>query len=331
LDSEVKGSGAGGWVPLFEVLVPLHGEHDVRLRGIAQFVIEGESIAAEYAALERHLNREAWTAFLGSAVILVTWLGYTFRRLHMANQLLRLRTESLQRANEELVLAAKTSAVGTVTSHLLHGLKNPLSGLQYFLATRGDGEEAGMAWDEAEAAMRRMQSMIQDILELLRQDQEWGPYDLSAEELVATVSARLSEPARQRGVVFEAEVSSDRKLPNRVAQLGSLILVNLVENAIEASRCGQHVRLTIRPDPTGIACEVEDEGTGIQPGVEARLFAPLQTTKPTGSGLGLALCKQIASHLGAELSLKRNGPRGCVFALRLPEEVLRSGYLAVPV
>ena len=53
----------------------------------------------------------------------------------------------------------------------------------------------------------------------------------------------------------------------------------------------------------------------------AHLFAPCKSSKEGGSGIGLAISKQLANHLGANLELKSNSPEGCVFVLRVPKNV----------
>ncbi|HYG36317.1 MAG TPA: HAMP domain-containing sensor histidine kinase [Clostridia bacterium] len=310
--------------PVLEVFVPLHPQGQSRLAGIAQFIIEGRSIAAEYAALDRHLNQQAAIAFLAGSAILAGGLAWAFGRLQKVNFLLKERTESLLQANQELVLAAKTSAVGTVTSHLLHGLKNPLAGLQDFVASRGQSPEANQAaWEQAETATRRMQTMIHDILGLLRAEQEAESCDLSLSEMSEMVVAKVQCLAREHGVPFTSQVESDRLLDSRPAQITTLVLTNLIENAIEATPVGQGVCLRVFDGPQGVFCEVQDGGPGVPAHLVPLLFVPGHTTKLHGSGLGLALCKQLAHHLEAELTLKSNGPGGCTFSLHLPEKLFR--------
>jgi C4-dicarboxylate-specific signal transduction histidine kinase len=67
---------------------------------------------------------------------------------------------------------------------------------------------------------------------------------------------------------------------------------------------------------------VADEGPGIPEELRPKLFAPCRTTKPGGSGIGLAISQQLAHHLGAELELKQTGPAGAVFTLTLPAALL---------
>ena len=308
--------------PLLEVLVPLRSAEGEDLSAIAQFIIEGNSIAQEYAMLARNLNSQAVLIFLAGGAVLIIGLGLSFHQLEKSNRLLETRTASLLKANEELALALKTSAVGSVTSHLLHCLKNPLAGLQDFVSSRGEGDNDAGQWKEAEAAAARMRKMINGILDLLREDGGFGSCDLSLREMGAAVCERIKPVAEERRVEFLMRIECEQSLPSRVAQLTSLILVNLIENGIEATPPGGVVQLSMSQSADGLSLQVQDQGGGIPRELEPRLFSPVRSTKTNGSGLGLALCSQIAKQLGAELALKQNSPTGCRFELRLPHAVL---------
>jgi signal transduction histidine kinase len=304
-------------IPLLEVIVPLHRDGG-SLEGIAQFLIEGQSIAVEYARLDRRLAVQALVAFLAGSVLLATTLIWAFRRLQRAQGMLAERTENLARANQELALAAKMSALGAVTAHLLHGLKNPLAGLQSFVVSQGamSPPEGDSAWQEAIASTRRMQTMVNQVVSVLHEDQAGAVYEVTLAELEGIVCNRVQPQAREAGVGLKVIVESEGALPNRVANLVALILINLVENAVQVTPRGKTVTLVIQRKSGRLYCEVRDEGNGFPS--DTPLFTPCRSTKEGGTGIGLALCKQLALHLGAELELAISRPSGCVFILRAP-------------
>ena len=136
-------------------------------------------------------------------------------------------------------------------------------------------------------------------------------------ELEELVRRRAQPLARERGVGFTAAVRAEGALANRVANLVALILINLCENAVQATPRGGTVTLTLGRDGCKLRCEVRDEGGGFP--ADTPLFMPCRSLKEGGTGIGLALCKQLANHLGAELELAASTAAGCLFTLKLPE------------
>lgn len=98
------------------------------------------------------------------------------------------------------------------------------------------------------------------------------------------------------------------------------LLINLIRNAVDAAtelnRSG-HVKVGWAEFPASLEVWVQDDGPGLSD--SANLFVPFFTTKPTGTGIGLALCRQIAEAHGGSLTLENRKDRpGCVARLRLP-------------
>jgi len=313
--------------PLLEVNVPLHRKEQSQLVGIAQFVIDGESIATEFLSLDRSLLIQGAAVFGIGAFIIVVILMWAFRRLQTAGQLVLERTEKLVQANEELALAARTSAVGAVTAHLIHRLSNPLSGLQEFVTRRGG--DAQIDWDDAAATAGEMQRVIADIIRLLGEEQSIDRYEIGFAELAELIGNRVEMISEKADVRFTTAVNATGMLANREASLTALILENLVRNAIEATPSGKKVCLLMRTNADTLICEVRDEGGGIPETLRGTLFTPCRSRKLGGHGIGLAICKQLANHLDASLELKTSDESGSTFALTVPtlseERLLASG------
>jgi signal transduction histidine kinase len=306
--------------PVLEVNVPLHTTAEGPLLGIAQFLIEGHSLAGEFARLDRHLVYQSVIAFLAGSGLLAVSLGWAFRRLRQANLLLAERTATLLRANQELTLAAKTSALGAVTSHLIHGLKSPLAGLRHFVtrAESGNDEEAGSDRQHAMASTQRMQALIGQIVNVLREEETGTQYELTLAELVEIVTSRVRPLAQEAGVDFRSELQAETALDNRAANLVMLILVNLIQNAVQATPAAKIVTLAVTVSGDEVIFAVRDEGCGFPEALRANPFAPHPSAKAEGSGIGLAISKQLANHLGARLELADTSLAGCVFRLAMP-------------
>ncbi len=299
--------------PILEVNVPLHKNGDVNLAAVAQFILEGTGTAREFAILERNLTLQAVVGFGVGAVIIIFGLGYAFYKLEK-------RTEDLRKANQELAMAARTSAVGAVAAHLMHGLKSPIAGLQMLAVDKVGNNNGGSSdWQHAVKSIARIKAMINEVVNLLKEEQGAAvEYEISTDELKEIISNKTIQIAKEKGVNFTIEVDQDANIPNRVANLVSLILVNLVENAIQATAQSKNVKLTISVNGNTLLCSVIDEGFGLPQAMLKNPFAPCYSSKPGGSGIGLAISKQLANHLGATLQLKYSNSNGTCFELSAP-------------
>ena len=119
---------------------------------------------------------------------------------------------------------------------------------------------------------------------------------------------------------IEVTVDIAAPLPWISADPGQLrqALYNLLRNAREAMLDGGSINVVARPDGPDLRIEVSDEGPGIPAERVERLFDPFFTTKDHGTGLGLAVTREIATAHGGRLVYEALEPRGSRFALLLP-------------
>lgn len=327
VDAESLGSLPGqrfaGTAPVLEVILPIPSINGFP-EGYARFLLDAEGLSNEYAALDDTLRKQSRLAFLLAGAAMTVALAFVFRRLSETQRHLII-------ANRELTLAAKTAAVGAVTSHLIHGLKNPLAGLHQFVSAGAvaPNQDSAAEWSEVAGATRRMQGMIEAVTGILREESGLVRYEISPRELLDQLIQRESGFAREAGVELSVSVRSDRPLMNRVANIALLILENLVRNAVQAAPAGGCVRLSADESPQAVEFRVCDNGTGIPDAVRRRIFTPVVTTKEGGTGLGLALSQQLARSLGADLELIGTGPGGTEFLLRLPKPLAGGAVPAV--
>jgi len=305
--------------PLLSVLVPLRTDDQKQLAGAVEFLIDGSKIARQYAELDRNLALRFSGAFLAGATVLALGLGWAMRRVQKANRLLAERTQNLLEANRELALSARMSAVGAVTAHLIHGLKNPLSGLASFVSSQqAGGARDDTEWQTALSTTQRMQEMINRVVRVLQEQQSGVEYEISTSELIGMLEQKARVAATNRDVRIETHNSADENLSNRQTDLILLVLENLVQNAIDATPGGKTVQLNSVSSRDGLVFEVLDQGYGMPAAMAANLFTPCTSTKKGGGGIGLAISKQLAQHLGANLELFNNSTSGCVFRFTVP-------------
>ena len=313
-------NGPTVFVPTLEITVPLHRSDSKTCVGAAQFIVEGESIAGEYARMDHRLIQFAAILFTTAGLLLVAMLWPAFRRVEKLNMDLAVRGERLQRANEELALAARVSAVGAISTHLMHGLKNPLASLSQFVS-RHDHDDIGAdqgEWQDALTASHRMQALVERTLEVLSDARGEPTYELTVKELEADVQKQVAAAAARRQVKLDTHADGNCTLSSRTTNLIGLILVNLLENAIEATPPGGTVSLSVSLEDGRLRFRVRDEGPGFPEHLRDHLFLPCKSTREGGSGIGLAISKQIADYLDAKLELAESTPQGSVWLLGLP-------------
>lgn len=224
----------------------------------------------------------------------------------------------LRAAHGELGFAARTAALGTLMAHLLHGLRNPVAGLHQVVSTRSPGLVSESDWIAAVESTRRMKSLIEEVTRILREDSDLPGYELTPPEIFDHLCRRFHRMAAEKKVRIECTTSALRSVDNHIANLVLVVLENLVVNALEASPCAGVIVLSFGEEADGLVFRVLDEGPGIPVALVPHLFQPGSTGKAGGSGLGLALSRQLARAAGAVLELESTGPGGTVFRLVLP-------------
>jgi two-component system sensor kinase FixL len=240
----------------------------------------------------------------------------------------RKRTEErLQDLQSELIHLSRWNTMGMMASTLAHELNQPLAAIaNYTSAVRRMAEENGnaAAIDVLDKILKQ-RSRASQIVERLRNQVAGGESHRQPEaveevvqeaiDLVSPITAR----ARVR-TVFEA----DRTLPRAVVDRIQIqqVVTNLIRNAVEAMETSKfkrlHVGLSRSADEKFIRIDVADTGSGLSEAVTARLFQPFVTTKETGMGLGLSICRDIVETHGGKLWAWPNDLSGTTFSFTLP-------------
>jgi signal transduction histidine kinase len=304
--------------PVLEVLLPLHGRDPELVIGFAQYYIYARSLARELALIDQRIYRQmALTLGIGSALIAIVVTG-AYLSLRSAQRVILERNERLVRANFELTLAAKASALGQITSHLVHGLQGPVASLRGVVAGRDPGTGAASDWKTVSEYAERMQEIIQDAVSLLGDPGAHGSFELTGHELSAIVRQRNAAAAAQKGVSLSVTGGFEHGLDGHRGGLLCLIISNLVQNAINATAAGRNVAVVFGNGGGSATVSVSDEGHGIPEDIRPHLFEPGRTGRAGGTGLGLAISQLLARQIGAALLLDSTGPAGTTFRLTFP-------------
>ena len=234
----------------------------------------------------------------------------------------------LQELQSELVHVSRLTAMGEMASSLAHELNQPLSAIASYmkgsvtLLETPDPDLAKLrgALDRAgDQALR-----AGDIIKRLREFVAKGETEHTLED-----PARLMEEASALALVGvkDQDVRVDLRLARDIGRVIvdkiqiQQVALNLIRNAIDAMVDAPRRQLEIRvrgDDLRTIRISVADTGPGLDPEVRERLFQPFVTTKVTGMGVGLSICRTIVEAHGGRIWAEDNKGGGAVFSFTLP-------------
>jgi signal transduction histidine kinase len=259
-------------------------------------------------------------------------------RLDERHRLLRLadrreQGRAMQRQlddREQLLFTSRVISVGEMATTLAHELNQPigaaanlLRGLRARLTRRSgrlDAEEA-QALDRTIDQVMFASRVIARIRDFTHSHQP-RPVRLDLAALLRSSAALLDWDLRRSGARLELELPAQPVAVRGDEVMLQQVLVNLMRNALDAMRADPPADpvLSLRLAVHGGEAEVQvrDNGCGLGQDAEAKLFVPFASTKPSGMGIGLSICRSFVELHQGRLWFSRNPGRGVTFHLNLP-------------
>jgi PAS domain S-box-containing protein len=235
-----------------------------------------------------------------------------------------------KRMREHLMQFEKMALMGRLAAGIAHEIRNPLSAislnLQYLGLKLGPHAEVADSLKDALEGARRVEAVIENTLNLARVT----PPVLEVQQvndLVTQVLGFLKISGRQKNIQFEASLAEDLPPIHVDAKQVQQVILNVVQNAVDASpQQGVVVLRTAAedvPDDGGrperrVVVSVRDHGPGISPEARKRMFEQFYTTKAGGTGLGLALSRQIMERHHGDIVLDNADGGGTIVRLIFP-------------
>jgi signal transduction histidine kinase len=300
-----------------------------RMRDLVRQLTEAHR-AAEAAFLDSTTaSLESLRGVLIAGVLLLLALVGAMGRVIYRDTIAPLRTK-LVRSQTLLERQQKLATLGTLAAGIAHEIRNPLTSLKARLYTLEKHLQnvpaARKDTDIISAEISRLEHIVQDVLSFAR------PSDpkleiIAADTIIREVHGLMSPDLESRGLQLVVESSPELLIRVDSGHLKQ-VLVNLVRNAAEAIDGKGTVTLRTRParapfggrETAAVILEVADDGKGIPPEVEKRLFDPFFSTKETGTGLGLPIAARIVERHGGLLQYQTRPGHGTTFGVVLPRE-----------
>jgi signal transduction histidine kinase len=235
-----------------------------------------------------------------------------------------LRRRSNQEGRKIAMDAMAASVAHEVTQPIAAMTNNTHAALILLARTPPNIEEARAALDAVVSDGDRASTVIASLRAMFKRETNRRAR-INLNELVQEVLKLIDADLRSRQVTVTTELREG--LPQLFADRAQLqqVFLNLFTNAIEAMRTvTDGIRLLrIKSDfiqeRSGILITVEDSGSGIDSRDKKRILEPFFSTKPTGTGIGLAICQSIVESHGGHIRVSDNHPRGAIFHVALPE------------
>jgi signal transduction histidine kinase len=239
--------------------------------------------------------------------------------------------ESVAQLGQELEVARRLAAIGKLTAGVGHEVKNPINAMVVHLELlrgkliSGGAEAFGGAQrhvDILAGEMQRLDRVVQTLADFSR------PMELHLREhdlrlVVGVVIELMAAEMEEHGVEIVVKAPHEPLMVRADAELMQQAVLNLLLNGMQAMPGGGAMRVVLRRENQFAVVEVIDEGEGILPELLPRIFELYFTTKPKGSGIGLAMTYRVLQLHGGAMDVRSNADvnspeHGTVFTFRLP-------------
>jgi signal transduction histidine kinase len=326
---ETEASWDGSEVPS----APTEDERERPLRGRSVFEVDLplESLAGREAVLRVGLDaapiqRAAAAArrrtlligiVLAAFALAATGVAIVNRRRSLEREAASQRLAGVEAARQR---SERLAAAGALTAGLAHEVRSPMNAIglaaQRLERKLAGNEELRSIAARIRGEVVRLEAVLREFLELASpvsertDDVDLGAIGSEVCELLA------AEAAECRVTLYpprgSATVRGDGEALRRA-------IINLVRNALQASPPGGSVRLTIEGLANQVIFRITDEGSGVDPALEDRVFDAFVTGRPSGTGLGLSLVRRVAEEHGGSVQLQNRAVGGAEARLRLPK------------
>lgn len=205
--------------------------------------------------------------------------------------------------------------MGELSARVAHDLRNPLGVIKNAIelieidSKNNFDEKMKKRITMIKNASDRMIRQVNDVLDFVRTK----PLELENNSISEILNSSLKVTIPENIKISKSNNDANLLCDSRQLEV---VFSNLITNAVQAIENNGELNLRINEEPKEVIVEIEDSGSGIPQENISKIFEPLFTTKPTGTGLGLVSCKNIVEQHGGTISVNNNPT---VFTIKLPK------------
>jgi two-component system sensor histidine kinase HydH len=261
------------------------------------------------------MERLAFTQLAVSGLAIIALIGLSWYLMRMLHRFLELKAKE--------GAEAQLKSLGTMAASLAHEIRNPLGAMKGLTQLAQEDLQPDNAAQERLRTVvteaERLERLVTNLLDFAR-PKEPQMSELDLRDLLSDVKTILQPRLETAHVSLQILTDQDPLSIQSDSSGLRQVLLNVIFNAIDASASGGTVVLeTIRGnDNKSIMIQIDDSGQGLGGRNPDELFQPFVTTKSRGTGLGLAVSRQIIESLGGDLTLSNNPQGGARCSIRLP-------------
>lgn len=244
------------------------------------------------------------------------------------------RTQELNESQAMLVQHEKQAAFGLLAAGIAHEVGNPLaaiSSLVQILKRRSNDDDTHERYVMIGDQLRRIQGILRELVDFSRPTTTQPTLSDIHEVLESSLNiAKYYKRRKGKRIVtrYASSLPPMRLVRDQLVQ----VFLNLILNAMDATPEGRTIEISTSLKDGWVEVLIRDEGHGIDPNNTDEIFAPYFTTKPTGTGLGLFVCRQILESCGGKIELCETSHTGTTFSVSVTsKEVAKLGDVESPV
>ncbi len=232
----------------------------------------------------------------------------------------KMRLESIAQAVDTM------NSIGFIFSGIRHEIGNPVNSVNMILGVL-KAKLAGLPTDAIRDYVERALAQMGRVEYLLKSLKNFNLYetpeirDVELAPFLDKFLSLVSEDLRKKGIAVDAEVSSGAEQVAADPRALQQLLLNVLTNASDALEGRERPRVTIGASKAGglIRLRIQDNGSGMSPEEQARLFTPFYTTKEKGTGLGLVIVKKMIARMHGTIAVESRKGEGTTVDIFLPE------------
>ena len=270
----------------------------------------------------------AWVTWAGTA--LVSLLKGAGRRLSELNEQLREnqallesriaeRTSALQESQALLVQQEKQAAFGLLAAGIAHEVGNPLAAISSLVQMMNRREHDQYTHERlwlVDEQLIRIQKTLRELVEFSRPSSTHAT-TCDIKDVIENALRIAKYYKRMKGKTIRTRCAEGIPAVTIVRDHILQVFLNLILNALDASEEGTFIEIATAVEDQRLLITFRDQGHGIAPESQPRLFAPYFTTKSSGTGLGLFVCRNILTEIGGDIELVESSSEGTTFRVIL--------------